>query len=39
SVGLDVDCMAIVKAIKSGVTTSVTGISLIKSISRLLEKE
>jgi ribonuclease HI len=37
-VELDVDSVAVVKVIKTGVTTSVAGVSLIKSIRRLLEQ-
>jgi ribonuclease HI len=35
-VELDADSVAVVKVIKTGVTTSVAGVSLIKSIRRLL---
>jgi ribonuclease HI len=35
---LDVDSVAAVQAIKSGATTSVNGISMIKSICRLLDQ-
>jgi hypothetical protein len=37
-VELDVDSVAVVKVIKTGVTTSVAGGSLIKNIGRLLEQ-
>jgi hypothetical protein len=37
-VELDVDSVAVVQAIKSGATTSVNGISLIRSICRLFDQ-
>jgi hypothetical protein len=37
AVELDVDSSAVVKVIKDGTTSSATGVSLLKSIRRLLE--